>query len=678
MNKVKYILIILVILGFAVSCEKEIDNLDKVDNVTAPKNLTATFDITQDNTGLVTIMPTAEGAAKYLVTFGDVEDETPTEFAVHETISHNYAEGVFTLGITAMGITGLTASYEQELNVTFVPPENLDISWEQDPTSPNVISVSAKVDFATIVDFYFGDVPNEEPIHALPEEVVTHTYQEPGVYTITAIAKSGGEATTSDTVMVTIPEASDPVNLPIDFESFTINYAFTDFGGAVGSVSDNPDQSGLNTSNKVGQFNKPSGAETWAGTYLTVENPIDFSFNKIFKVNVWSPKANAIVKLKVENLDNGDIWYEVDALTTVSNQWEELSYDFSGIDINEEYQKVVLFFDFDNPGDDSIYYFDDVKLVSGGGASTLPVEDFEGDPPIFTGFGNATAQVVSNPDPTGVNTTANVAEFLKPTGAETWAGVFFDVGYELDMTNYTKIRINTWSPKVGAVVKLKIENSANQEEAHEVDLNTTALNSWEELVYDFSGAPDYYYDRVVIFFDFGNPGDDATYYFDEIELVNEGGGGGSSLTFEDFEGVAPAFTGFGNASSQVIGNPDPSGVNTTANVADFIKPSGAETWAGVFFDLGYTLDLNNYSKIGVKTWSPKVGAVVKLKLENSANQDEFHEVDLNTTSLNAWEELVYDFSGAPDYSYDRVVIFFDFGNPGDDTIYYFDEFVLTN
>ena len=34
------------------------------------------------------------------------------------------------------------------------------------------------------------------------------------------------------------------------------------------------------------------------------------------------------------------------------------------------------------------------------------------------------------------------------------------------------------------------------------------------------------------------------YYYDEIELVNEGGGG-SSQTFEDFEGTPPAFTGFG-------------------------------------------------------------------------------------------------------------------------------------
>ncbi|AZQ60556.1 glycoside hydrolase family 16 protein [Maribacter sp. MJ134] len=35
-----------------------------------------------------------------------------------------------------------------------------------------------------------------------------------------------------------------------------------------------------------------------------------------------------------------------------------------------------------------------------------------------------------------------------------------------------------------------------------------------------------------------------------------------------------------------------------------------------------------------------------------------------TTVAGAWEELTFDFSGAGAFNYDRVVIFFDFGNPG--------------
>jgi hypothetical protein len=364
MNLLKHITLFTVILIAIVSCKKDEDNFDYLNNVTAPANVVAQFDITQDNTGLVTIVPNAEGATKYLITFGDVADETPSEYGINNMITHTYSEGVYTVGISAVGLTGLTTKIEETLNVTFKAPENLQVNIEPDATNPRMVSVSAIADFATVMDIYFGDVENEEPVTVLPEEVATHTYEEPGDYEIKVVARSAGSETTEYTEIITISAASDPVNLPITFESFTVNYAFTDFGNAVSTVIDNPDVSGINTSNRVGQTVKNDGAEVWAGSFLTLENPIDFSINKLFKVKVWSPKAGAVVKLKVENLDDGNIAYEVDANTTITNQWEELSFDYSSIDLAFEYQKVVIFFDFGNPGDGSIYYFDDIKLTS--------------------------------------------------------------------------------------------------------------------------------------------------------------------------------------------------------------------------------------------------------------------------------------------------------------------------
>jgi hypothetical protein len=677
MNSLKNILTLLILLTFFAACEKEKDNLDKVSNAPAPSNVSAIFDIAQDNSGLVTILPTAEGVTRFLIMFGDDPLATPEEYAVNETITHIYEEGSYTVEITAIGISGKTANYEQELNVTFKAPENLVVTIAQDAANPKIVTVTATADYATIMDIYFGDVANEEPIHALPGEAITHTYEEPGEYEIKVEAKSGGEASSIYTETVIVPEASDPVNLPIDFESFTVNYGFENFGSATSTVIDNPDASGINTSNRVAQFVKPSGAETWAGSLLIMENPIDFTTNKLFKLKVWSPKSGAIVKLKVENIDNGDIAYEVDATTTVTNQWEELTYDFSGIDLTNEYQKVVFFFDFGNPGDDATYYFDDVKLVLASVPSVSKIEDFEGEAPAFTVFGNiAEIEIVTNPDQSGANTTANTAKMIKSSGSETWAGAFFEVDNPLDLDNFSKIKVSTWSPNSGIIVKLKLENS-DASITHEVDITNTTANAWEDLVYDFSGAPMADYIRIVIFFDFDNPGDNSEYYFDEIELVNEGGS--SSFTFEDFEGEAPAFTVFGNiAAIEILTNPDQSGVNTTATAAKMTKTSGSETWAGAFFEVDPgVLDLDSYSKIKVSTWSPNSGIIVKLKLENS-DASITHEVDIVNTISNAWEDLVYDFSAAPAADYIRVVIFFDFDNPGDDSEYYFDEFALTN
>ncbi|MCA1760466.1 MAG: hypothetical protein LC658_11925, partial [Bacteroidales bacterium] len=319
------------------------------------------------------------------------------------------------------------------------------------------------------------------------------------------------------------------------------------------------------------------------------------------------------------------------------------------------------------------YYFDDISLKFADAPSSSPVEDFEGEVPVFTAFGNAAVEVVANPDQSGMNTTANTAMLTKLAGAETWAGAFFEVPV-LDLDTYSNIKVKTWSPKSGIVVKLKLEN-ADASIVHEVDVTNTTANAWEELSYDFSGAPVADYVKIVMFFDFGNVGDDAVYYYDEIELANEGGES-PSLGFQDFEGEAPMFTDFGNAVTEVIANPDMSGVNTTANVAKQIKVSGAETWAGSFFSVD-ALDLANYSKIKVKTWSPKSGVVVKLKLEN-ADASIVHEVDVTNSTANAWEELTYDFGGAPAADYVTVVMFFDFGNAGDDSVYYYDEFELTN
>ena len=150
----------------------------------------------------------------------------------------------------------------------------------------------------------------------------------------------------------------------------------------------------------------------------------------------------------------------------------------------------------------------------------------------------------------------------------------------------------------------------------------------------------------------------AVHYYDDVTLVASGGG---VSVVEDFEGTAPVFTDFGGASTAVISNPDASGENTSTNVGESTKNNGAEVWAGSFFDLSAPLDLTTYSSMEIKTWSPAVGAVVRLKLENQANSDEFYEVDATTSVIEEWETLTFDLSSAPAFTFDRVVLFFDFG-----------------
>ena len=675
MKTIKIISILIVTL-FLSGCEKDSDIFDIIESVDSPTNISADFFITQDNSGLVTISPNGEGVTQFQVYFDAENDEFAT-VGIGESIDRVYSEGNYQVRIVGVSLNGNSTEILQPLVVSFLPPENLVVTIENDPINNFQINVSATADYATMFEVYFGDEENEEATPLMVDETISHVYEEVGVYDVRVVAISGMDGAIDTTVTVSI---LNPLELPIDFEDASLDYSFVDFGNVISTVVDNPDISDNNQSLRVGQSIKPVNAEVWGGTLLELDDPIDFSSLINLGVNVWSPESGIIVKLKVENATNPDISYESDLVVSSSNTWEELNFDFSGADFSQEFHKVVIFFDFGNPGNDSTYYFDDIKLVQSDSEVFESFEDFEGAIPTFTEFGNIGATlVVSNPDLGGVNNTNNTAQLDNATGSEVWGGTFFELTNQvIDFAGVKQIRFKSYSPFEGKVVKLKLEN-ADASVTHEVDMMTSVANSWELLTYDFIDAPDAQYTRVVVFYDFGNVGDGSLYLFDEME-VGEGALVSTSppTIIEDFEGVEPAFIEFGGIEPPlVIPNPDVSGINTTATSVSQLKTSGSQVWAGSFFEVESPLDLNNYNNISVMTNVPSTGAVIKLKLEN-ADASIVHEVDLLSSVSNEWEELVYDFSDAPAADYTRIVIFFDFGNPGDDSIYYYDEFQLTN
>jgi hypothetical protein len=154
------------------------------------------------------------------------------------------------------------------------------------------------------------------------------------------------------------------VALPLDFQSTTLTYAFTDFNGGGATVVNNPSATGINTSSKVGKMVKSAG-EVWGGSWIAMASPMSFATTKTFKMKVWSPKVGAKVLLKVENMTDGAISYEKEVATTTANAWELLTFDFSAIDATKSYQKVVLIFELGTMGDGTAnftYYFDDITL----------------------------------------------------------------------------------------------------------------------------------------------------------------------------------------------------------------------------------------------------------------------------------------------------------------------------
>ena len=683
MKKLKYLLNVFLASALIFACVEEIENnIDFVETIQAPTNVSAMISITQDNTGVVTITPTGEGVVSYTVDFGDGSDSSDSVNPGNSVVN-TYPEGTYEAIITAVGLNGEVTETVVSVVVSYSAPENLLVTINNVPGNAFDITVSASADLAASFEVYFGDQgADEAPTPLQIGETLTYTYSNVGEYTVTVVALSGGAATTEYSEVVTIV---NPLLMPIDFEDPTLNYSFVDFGNAQSTVIPNPDPSGINTSSTVAQSVKFSGSEVWAGSFLTIDEPVDFSSLNNIAVDVWTSEVGEVVKLKLENSANPDINTEVDMTTTVNQGWETLIYDFSGSDLSQDYDRVVIFFDFGNVGDDTSYYFDNIRLSLPAVSNFTTVEDFQGDTPGNFSFGGVEGvQLVSNPNPSGTNTTSTVMQFTKTEGAEVWGGMGFAVDGIINFNGTNQIKINSYAPEAGKVVKVKLETVEGNVDGltYEFDMTTTVANQWEVLTYDFSAAPDLDYVSFIVFYDFGNQSA-GVYHFDEIQV-----GLGEyiptqapSIAIEDFEGDLPGNFSFGGVEGvQIVENPNSSGTNTTANVMQCTKTEGSEVWGG----MGISVDPINFSSAGmnqiqIQSYSPEVGKVIKVKLETiEGNVDGLtYEFDMTTTVANQWETLTYDFSLAPDLDYVSFIVFYDFGNTGEG-VYHFDEIKLVN
>jgi len=522
-SKIYPFLLSALFLIVVLSCTQEDRDTTFTDGIALPSNLSLLVQITQDNTGTVTLTPSGESVAQYTIDFGDNSESAMA--APGEFFTHIYQEGVYTATLTATNLSGETASITQEVVVSFLPPQNLLVTITPVSGDSFSITVSATADLATGYEVTFGEDPDQTPTPFMEGESVAYTYSNTGTYSVRVVAFAGSTATVESTTDVVI---ENPITLPIDFESQTIDYgsASTDFGGAITSLIDNPDPSGINTSATVAEFFKEPGAEVFAGSILELGSPIDFTELQGISVKTWSPAAGLTVKLKLENGTDPNISAEIDATTTVANTWEELNFDFTGF-TDQEYSKVVIFFDFGNAGTGTTFYFDDIEQSDGeddGDGISLPI-DFElpADSYSFLGFEGADSTIEMNPDMSGVNTSNTVMQTIKTEGSVFYAGTFVDVDTAVDFSSTGKIGVTTWSPKANIPVRLAIENQTTGNQIF-VDVNTTVENTWETMVFDFETLidPAVDYNRIVIFFEFvvDLPGDGSTYYFDDIELIN--------------------------------------------------------------------------------------------------------------------------------------------------------------
>ena len=326
--------------------------------------------------------------------------------------------------------------------------------------------------------------------------------------------------------------------LPINFEDGQVTTeSFVDFNGGTGTVVDNPFITDDNSSNTVGKIVR-DGGDIWAGSYLIV-SPLDFTTETTIKMNVYSASPGLLVKFKLED-DNDPVTAAVerDAYTTKSNQWETLTWSFSGEQSNI-FQKLVLMFDFGNTGDgteSSTFYFDDISQFDPtGGLAQIDLPITYDDSSVYYtlipfGDDEGSSEIIFNS-----NTDNKLVYVTKSSSAATWAGVTVsnESGLENNIpvtSSNSKMYVHTYvtgSSNTGIPVRLKIENKNDPTQSVETEAYTTVVDAYEVLEFDFNNEAtgtaalneSYPFNMASLFFNFGSAGDDQTvYYFDNISF----------------------------------------------------------------------------------------------------------------------------------------------------------------
>ena len=148
------------------------------------------------------------------------------------------------------------------------------------------------------------------------------------------------------------------------------------------------------------------------------------------------------------------------------------------------------------------------------GGDVLPITFEDGQLPVFNDFNGSATLAIVNPDITGANDSATVAENVVPANAG-FAGVNFAVE-NLDISTLKGFTMTVWSAVADTPVLLKLENATTGVNAERAT-TTTTTGAWETISFDFSAEGDLTFESVTVFMNF-NVVDPAsqTYYWDNL------------------------------------------------------------------------------------------------------------------------------------------------------------------
>ncbi|MDA8970361.1 carbohydrate binding domain-containing protein [Flavobacteriaceae bacterium] len=539
----KSVLIILVII----SCTDNRD-LGFLEEVVLPSNISALFDITQDNSGLVTITPSGEGASTFEIGLGDSSESV--RITSGESIENIYTEGSYDVSITAFNIVGDSTQVNQQLVVSFQAPQNLEVVIENDASTSKQVNISASADFATSYEFYSGETGIDQPVAtANIGDGISYDYETPGIYSVKIVAKGGAIETTEYTEDFEVTEIVFPLSsapTPPNRNDVDVVSVFSDVytDETLNELpttwsSTNFEEANINSDNiwKLTSLD-------FLGIVTNYDAGIDLSEMEKMHIDYWVPEGttNELFVKIVNTVDGGEDLESLGA--TTGGSWQSIELDITAFDggdlANKEKITQILI---DSDGETPVAYIDNFYFYRESTTSSfddglLTNGDFEGgSAPWIVGVDDASpAPVVTVGDNTyySVDVTA--------------AGNVYDVNVsqkvEIIGGNTYTLTFDAWSNtnrSIDAGIGLSADPWSNDKET--IQISPTRTTFALTLSASGFGAP-----NARVLFDIG--GEIGLVNIDNVSLIL---GSGNLLTNGNFEaGSAPWIVGVNDTEAAPV------------------------------------------------------------------------------------------------------------------------------
>ncbi len=479
-----------------------------------------------------------------------------------------------------------------------------------------------------------------------------------------------------------------PVPGPLeDFEPQKLVWESVALGVFNGAIN-NPDKSGINTSDRVGSFTKGTSRFGGLSAFIGTINLTDFPQ---FDLQVWAPQGARTFTMRLSSPTQG--LKSITRDITATRTWTQLSFNFEEFrNTIRDFESIQLIFD-ENLATQDTWFFDNLRQT---GATVDPCEGTIPNPTIVDDFDcqrnvpttTSALKVVPNPDPRGINPDPldKVGEYTDPIG-QPFAALVYNYGAAgINLSTFNQLTVKIWSPKA-VPIGFKLEGGSSP--AVEIVQNVTRTREWVEYVVDFSAQANANHQRLVFFFNFGVNNPDADiYYIDDIQWKRLPFTG-CVVTFESPEFTIDSWRYFANGSLEndpfrIIDNPDKRGVNTSNRVGVFREAPDGQTFAGMFADPAAPVRLGASRTMRMKVWS-SVAQTFVMKLERAiAPAPNSGDILAQYTTPGAWQELTWDFSktqGGADIpvgsQFERITLIPNFGVvPSEVTVHYFDDITV--